>query len=715
MSILDVKDRIPTEVLENGAVRYGVYDESGKLLRYEYMKREDEPIEEGTPINRALFRNLQGDLYTQDRYNEIDVYFRESEKIDLNKWQKIGTSLTGVINKVKKVNGKLIAINSSGVVYVSDDSVNWTQKASFGNTLYDITYGNGKYLITGSKAIIYVSEDLEEWTQTTLIESTTMHFGFAEFINNKFIIGIYGKVYFSEDCIDWTEIIISNSNASNSLAYNGETYIIGQNGGYITFSKNLVDWESMQLLTFAIRSIVWSEEKNLFVAIGDDGGIAISRNGLAWEEISTGITNGMKQVIYSQDRFIAIGYNGAILVSEDGEKWSKKDVEFSYNYMYSIVLDEAHQQYIYFGSAGSSSDLIIAYEKEIESFSNLDLPLTSYENTKKLNIKVRNRIPDGEYAEYTKQTTDIIPKTWGESVAGLGIKGTYLKPNGERANVYIRSCAGETGVGSSLLGAVDGSTSTHFTAENTVAQQYIELYFEEPVKINKMKIAITTQNTSYWKNHTIQGSFDGVNWYGLLGISSGSTSLVEFDFTSSAQDFQYYRIYRSDQTSATGTNYNMRVYEWQVSEWESKEMKPKYIENFDEVYLNINNLGEKKINTPLNYNQNYELVYNGESWDISQAKFVTGTYTTVNSATSEGFEVDVGFTPDLVLIYQGGYNNSRDIANGDDATAYKNFVPAVLTKAYSNNTVDSFHLTNTGFHVPGGVANKTVHYIAIKF
>ena len=58
MSLLDVKDRVPTNVLSNDAIRYGVYDEEGKLLRYEYMKREDEPIEEGTAINKVFFGTL---------------------------------------------------------------------------------------------------------------------------------------------------------------------------------------------------------------------------------------------------------------------------------------------------------------------------------------------------------------------------------------------------------------------------------------------------------------------------------------------------------------------------------------------------------------------------------------------------------------------------------------------------------------------------------
>lgn len=48
-----MKDRVSTKILDNGAVRYGVYDETGQLLRYEYIKLEDEPDEEGTLLNKA--------------------------------------------------------------------------------------------------------------------------------------------------------------------------------------------------------------------------------------------------------------------------------------------------------------------------------------------------------------------------------------------------------------------------------------------------------------------------------------------------------------------------------------------------------------------------------------------------------------------------------------------------------------------------------------
>lgn len=45
-----MRDRIGTNDLANGAVRYGVYDASGNRLRYEWLLPEDEPLEAGTPL-----------------------------------------------------------------------------------------------------------------------------------------------------------------------------------------------------------------------------------------------------------------------------------------------------------------------------------------------------------------------------------------------------------------------------------------------------------------------------------------------------------------------------------------------------------------------------------------------------------------------------------------------------------------------------------------
>ena len=48
-----MKDHIPTKILANGALRYGVYDDAGTLVRYEYIKPEDEPSEAGDLLCKA--------------------------------------------------------------------------------------------------------------------------------------------------------------------------------------------------------------------------------------------------------------------------------------------------------------------------------------------------------------------------------------------------------------------------------------------------------------------------------------------------------------------------------------------------------------------------------------------------------------------------------------------------------------------------------------
>lgn len=54
-----MQDRQGTNNLANGAVRYGVYDAGGNLLRYEWIRLEDEPLEAGTPLTAGNLLTAQ--------------------------------------------------------------------------------------------------------------------------------------------------------------------------------------------------------------------------------------------------------------------------------------------------------------------------------------------------------------------------------------------------------------------------------------------------------------------------------------------------------------------------------------------------------------------------------------------------------------------------------------------------------------------------------
>jgi len=61
----NVVDRVPTEVLSNGAVRWEQFDSSGNSLGYVYLKRADEPTEAGTPLNKVLFDSIKTDIQSR--------------------------------------------------------------------------------------------------------------------------------------------------------------------------------------------------------------------------------------------------------------------------------------------------------------------------------------------------------------------------------------------------------------------------------------------------------------------------------------------------------------------------------------------------------------------------------------------------------------------------------------------------------------------------
>lgn len=73
-----MRDRESTQILSNGAVRYGIYDESGTLLRYEYIKLEDVPTVAGSLYNRAnvLPDEVTEALRLEDTAEPRDAFLR---------------------------------------------------------------------------------------------------------------------------------------------------------------------------------------------------------------------------------------------------------------------------------------------------------------------------------------------------------------------------------------------------------------------------------------------------------------------------------------------------------------------------------------------------------------------------------------------------------------------------------------------------------------
>lgn len=94
-----------------------------------------------------------------------------------------------------------------------------------------------------------------------------------------------------------------------------------------------------------------------------------------------------------------------------------------------------------------------------------------------------------------------------------------------------------------------------------------------------------------------------------------------------------------------------------------------------------------------------------------KVSFVTGTITV--SISSSGVDVNLGFNPDLVIIYMAGTNNAYNVAQ-QGAASYYTYVPAILTNNYIDDATH-YKIVENGFFVPSLINGVVLYYIAIKF
>lgn len=172
-----MKDRQPTQILANGAIRYGVYNANGTLDRYEYLKREDAPTVEGTPLNKA---NLLSDATAAKLWPNAATRPEDPTVNDaLGKLSegtaKVGdiaiTSRTDLSDAWLPCDGRTVSQEHYpelfAVLKSSAAPLPWEMKTA-GINPTTMWYLNGEW-VAFSGGALYTSSDLEAWTQQASI------------------------------------------------------------------------------------------------------------------------------------------------------------------------------------------------------------------------------------------------------------------------------------------------------------------------------------------------------------------------------------------------------------------------------------------------------------------------------------------------------------------------------------------------------------------
>lgn len=183
--------------------------------------------------------------------------------------------------------------NDNNAAY-STDGINWTlTSTSFSGTCYSITYGDGKFVSVGTRGTAAYSTDGINWTQTTLpIFADTANKMSVTYGGGMFVVAGYhldssanlieSSVAYSTDGINWTKASPPVSGNWAAIAYGADKFVIvGRNGAPIIYSSDGITWYETTNPDIRTYSVIYAANK--FVAVGDNGSIKWSNDGIAWK------------------------------------------------------------------------------------------------------------------------------------------------------------------------------------------------------------------------------------------------------------------------------------------------------------------------------------------------------------------------------------------------------------------------------------------------
>jgi hypothetical protein len=286
----------------------------------------------------------------------------ESGSPDLGEtWTKQISGTTEPLNAVAW-GGQWVAVGSGGTVLTSPNGITWTPRSSgTALPLNDLIYTGQQWVAIGAGGVVLTSPDGITWTERTsgtpAILNSIVHAG-TQFV----IVGWDGIILTSPDAMTWTERLpvlgrqdsvhggeggILGGEDLHSVAWTGSHLVaVGHHGSVLTSPDGITWTERSSGTTSALTSVVWDGKQ--LVAASTFGELFTSPDAITWTPRAAFEAN-LNFMDRTGKKFFAVGYEGLLLSSSDGLAWKRDTVE-SHLVLYSVA--EHNKQLVTVGYNG---------------------------------------------------------------------------------------------------------------------------------------------------------------------------------------------------------------------------------------------------------------------------------------------------------------------------------------------------------------------------
>ncbi|MFV2057824.1 MAG: YCF48-related protein, partial [Thiohalomonadales bacterium] len=212
--------------------------------------------------------------------------------------------------------------SSAMLINTSPDGKAWLQSTPVGEKrLFDIAYDGTRYVAIGLDAVnrIVNSIDLKSWQKVSLPEDQTL-FAIA-WGNNLFVaVGVGGALLTSSNGLDWVTQTSGTSATINNIEWHGNEFVaVGVNGLVLVGDATGTTWTQTSITPISLKGNGVNGTEH--IVVGDKGKIFRSRDASIWQESSSGIIENFNDVIWTGTEFIAVADQGIIAISDNGIDW----------------------------------------------------------------------------------------------------------------------------------------------------------------------------------------------------------------------------------------------------------------------------------------------------------------------------------------------------------------------------------------------------------
>ena len=212
-----------------------------------------------------------------------------------------------------------LGITRQGAVYHRDDDGQWLKRGEVPlETAWQLLWDGGRWLLLGEEAL-FASENGAQWEQI-------LAFGENRVINMAVRDGLTGIATFEgyitldDQGLQTQEQLLLR----NIAVQNDQFFGIGLFDNCLYQSPDGKTWQCVFNPSKGILlDFLWAD--NVYVAVGDEGLLASSADGLSWNEHDGAGNESLMDVTWYQGRFLVPGET--LWASTDGTNWSAADWE----------------------------------------------------------------------------------------------------------------------------------------------------------------------------------------------------------------------------------------------------------------------------------------------------------------------------------------------------------------------------------------------------